>query len=533
MNTKNKFLPIAFALVLITGIFLGSKLSNTLVGIPAKSSTGQFTKLNSLLNYIQNEYVDTVNSKDLVENTIENLLSNLDPHSAYIPAEELASANESLEGNFEGIGVEFHILNDTILVVSPISGGPSEIAGIQAGDRIVIIEKENVAGKGIKNNEVMKKLRGQGGTKVKVGILRRGEKGVLYFTITRGKIPLYSVDVSYMVNENTGFIKVSRFGASTYEEYMEAFEKLKKRGMTQLILDLRGNPGGYLNSAISLADEFLEDKKMIVYTEGKAHAKEVYNATKTGLFEKGKLVLLIDEGSASASEIVAGALQDWDRAYIIGRRSFGKGLVQEQSVFPDGSAVRLTIARYYTPTGRSIQKPYKAGLEQYNNELYDRYKHGEFESADSVRFSDTLKYKTPAGKTVYGGGGIMPDIFVAIDTSGTSSLSSAVFRNGLISSFSYNYVDRNRKKIKSFETPENYKNKFTVNSELFQEFINDVKESGIKVDENDLKISSPLLKMQLKAYIARLIWKEEGFYPIINSEDKVFLKALETLEKPL
>jgi carboxyl-terminal processing protease len=532
MNFKNKFMPIAFALVLVTGVFIGNRLNNTFGGhLPGGSPASNYNKLNELLNYIENEYVDTVDNKKLVERTIENVLGNLDPHSGYIPAEELQSANEPLQGNFEGIGVEFHLLNDTILVVSPISGGPSERVGIQAGDRIVEIEGKNVAGKGITNSEVMKKLRGQGGTIVHVGIKRAGEKSIMKFAITRGKIPLYSMDVAYMVNSNTGFIKISRFGANTYDEYMEAFKKLKKEGMTQMILDLRGNPGGYLNSAISLADEFLDAKKLIVYTQGKSHPKEIYNASSNGSFHKGKMVILIDEGSASASEILAGALQDWDRASIVGRRSYGKGLVQEQSVFPDGSAVRLTIARYYTPTGRCIQKSYKGGLEQYNNELLNRFKRGELENADSISFSDTVKYKTPGGKILYGGGGIMPDVFVPLDTTGETGFSSAIFRNGLISSFSYVYVDKNRKMLNELKTPETFNKQFSISPQILRDFVAFAEKAGVKAGKGQLEKSSGILKIFLKAYIARLIWKEEGYFPIINSEDKTFKKAMEVLNE--
>jgi len=532
MNFKNKLMPIAFALVLITGVFIGTRFNHSFGGKNVgRSSNAQYNKLTDLLHYIENEYVDTVDRKKLVENTIEEMLGSLDPHSAYIPAEELQAANEPLEGNFDGIGVEFHLLNDTILVVSPISGGPSEKVGIKAGDKIVEIEGKSFVGKGVTNNVVMKKLRGPGGSVVHVGVKRSGVKSPLKFAITRGKIPLYSVDVSYMVNKEVGYIKISRFGSNTYEEYMQAFKKLKKAGMQEMILDLRGNPGGYLNSAISMVDEFLPSGKLIVYTKGKAHEKEVYNATATGSFEKGKLVILIDEGSASASEILAGALQDWDRAEIIGRRSFGKGLVQEQSVFPDGSAVRLTIARYYTPTGRCIQKSYQGGLEKYNNELLDRFKHGELENADSISFSDTIKYKTPGGKIVRGGGGIMPDIFIPLDTLGQTNFSSAVYRNGIINNFSYSYVDQNRKNLQNYKSPVEFNKMFQIDSGVYGQFLEFAAKSGLKGGSGQPEKTNKMLKLYLKASIARMIWKDEGYYPIIHSDDQSVLKALEFFRK--
>lgn len=433
--------------MLAAGIYIGMRMSE-----PYRSSrgfftfrTGQFNKLNDVINYISNEYVDTVNSRALVESTIEDMLHQLDPHSSYIPGEDLQAMNEPLEGNFDGIGVEFHIQDDTIMVVSALAGGPSEQLGIQAGDRIIRVEGKNVGGIKITNTQVMQLLRGPSGTMVKVTILRRSTGQTIDFTIKRGKIPIYSVDVGYMLNRETGYIKIGHFADKTYDEYLKAFADLKEKGMQNLILDLRGNPGGYLKTAIQIADEYLPDGKMIVYTEGRNRPKETFRATSRGFFEEGALVILIDEGSASASEIVSGAVQDWDRATIVGRRSFGKGLVQEQSEFPDGSAVRLTVARYYTPTGRSIQKPYTAGYEQYETELLSRYQHGELLSQDSIKFADSLRYTTPGGKIVYGGGGIMPDVFVPLDTAGISDYYSEANGKGLINQFAYDYLDLHRR----------------------------------------------------------------------------------------
>ncbi len=521
------------AAILALGIYVGMRLNE-----PFKSSrsffsfrTGQFNKINDVINYINNEYVDTVNQKTLVENTISQLLHQLDPHSAYIPADELQAMNEPLEGNFDGIGIEFHVQDDTIMVVSAVAGGPSEQLGIQSGDRIIAVEGKNVAHINISNAEVMQLLRGPSGTKVKVTILRKSTGQNIVYSITRGKIPIYSVDVAYMLNKETGYIKVSHFADRTYDEYLNAFVKLKEAGMESLILDLRGNPGGYMKSAIQLSDEFLPDRKLVVYTEGRSRPRESFYATPRGFFEQGALIVLVDEGSASASEIVAGALQDWDRATIVGRRSFGKGLVQEQSVFPDGSAMRLTIARYYTPTGRSIQKPYAGGYEAYSNELYDRMKKGELASSDSIQFADSLHFTTPGGRTVYGGGGIMPDVFVSMDTGMTSQYYAEVSSKGMISQFAFDYLDQNRKQFEKYKTFEEYKNGFTVSDELFRKFLEYSYKGGVEKSETGVRASSELIRTQIKALIARQIWKNDGFYPIIQTLDKTVAKALDLIEK--
>lgn len=521
------------AAILALGIYVGMRLNE-----PFKSSrsffsfrTGQFNKINDVINYINNEYVDTVNQKSLVENTISQLLHQLDPHSAYIPADELQAMNEPLEGNFDGIGIEFHVQDDTIMVVSAVAGGPSEQLGIQSGDRIIAVEGKNVAHINISNAEVMQLLRGPSGTKVKVTILRKSTGQKMVYSITRGKIPIYSVDVAYMLNKETGYIKVSHFADRTYDEYLNAFVKLKDAGMESLVLDLRGNPGGYMKSAIQLSDEFLPDRKLVVYTEGRSRPRESFYASQRGFFEQGALIVLVDEGSASASEIVAGALQDWDRATIVGRRSFGKGLVQEQSIFPDGSAMRLTIARYYTPTGRSIQKPYAGGYEAYSNELYDRMKKGELASSDSIQFADSLHYTTPGGRTVYGGGGIMPDVFVSMDTGMTSQYYAEVSSKGMISQFAFDYLDQNRKMFAKYKTFEEYKNSFTVSDDLFRKFLDYSVKGGVERSESGIKVSSELIRTQIKALIARQIWKNDGFYPIIQTLDKTVAKALELIEK--
>ncbi|CAN5416010.1 S41 family peptidase [soil metagenome] len=527
------WLPFIFASLLAIGIYVGMKLNEPFNNKKSFFSfrTGQFNKINDVVNYISQEYVDTVNQKKLVESTIEDMLHQLDPHSAYIPAEDLQAMNEPLEGNFDGIGVEFHVQQDTIMVVTAVSGGPSEQLGIRSGDRIVKVEGKNVAGIHITNTQVTQLLRGQSGTKVKVGIYRRGNPVPVDYVITRGKIPVFSVDVAYMLDDKTGYIKVSHFAERTYEEYIDAFSKLKEKGLQSLILDLRGNPGGYLKTAIQIADEFLPEGKLIVYTQGHARPKESFNSSARGFFEKGKLIVLIDEGSASASEIVSGAVQDWDRATVVGRRSFGKGLVQEQSSFPDGSAIRLTIARYYTPTGRSIQKPYIKGYDEYENELFARMKNGEFNSSDSVHFSDSLKFTTPGGKIVYGGGGIMPDIFVPLDTIGISSFFNEANGKGLIVQYAYDYLDIHRKSIlEQYADFNAYKRDFFIDNNAYSKFVEYAMKNGVKKDEKGELYSTSIIRTQLKALIARQIWKNAGFYPIIHELD-ITLKRAEELMK--
>ena len=533
MTKFRLWLPFIFASLLALGIYIGMKLNEPFNNKKSFFSfrTGQFSKINDVVNYISQEYVDTVNQKKLVESTIEDMLHQLDPHSAYIPAEDLQAMNEPLEGNFDGIGVEFHVQQDTIMVVTAVSGGPSDQLGIRSGDRIVKVDGKNVAGIHITNTQVTQMLRGPSGTKVKVGIYRRGNPNLVEYSITRGKIPVFSVDVGYMLDDKTGYIKVSHFAERTYEEYLDAFSKLTDKGLQSLILDLRGNPGGYLKTAIQIADEFLPDGKLIVYTQGHARPKETFKSTSRGFFENGKLIVLIDEGSASASEIVSGAVQDWDRATVVGRRSFGKGLVQEQSNFPDGSAIRLTIARYYTPTGRSIQKPYSNGYDDYENELYHRQKRGELNSSDSVHFSDSLKYTTAGGKIVYGGGGIMPDIFVPLDTDGISPFFSEANGKGLIVQFAYDYLDLHRKEISSrYPDFNTYKSDFSISDEAYTKFVEYAHKGGVSKDEKGENYSSSLIRTQLKALIARQIWKNDGFYPIIHELDATLKKAEELMK---
>ena len=521
------YTPIIFSVLIAFGIAVGMLFDFTTND--SIDSNSKYRKLDLLLDYIDAEYVDSINSIDLTEKLIPKLLETLDPHSVYIPAKDLLSLSESLEGNFEGIGVQFNVVNDTIVVINTVAGGPSERIGVLPGDRIVEIENENVAGVKIKNEEIIKRLKGERGTSVNVSILRSGYRNPIYFKIIRDKIPLFSIDAAYMINENTGFVKINEFSATTYQEFKKAMSRLMRKGMTKVILDLRGNGGGYMDAAVKIADEFLSDKKLIVYTKGKSRPKTVSYASSRGNCEDIKLTILMDEWSASASEILAGAIQDNDRGTIIGRRSFGKGLVQEQTIMQDGSAVRLTIARYYTPTGRSIQKPYENGTENYYEDISKRYLHGEFANSDSIKFPDSLKFTTPKGKIVYGGGGIMPDIFIPIDTLGWTNYLSDVMNKGIIYRFAFDYVDKNRTRLSKFDSYEELEihlNKL----HLLNQFIVYARANGITDNYAEVKISEQILNVQIKANIARNIFDDEGYYPIIQQIDKAVLKAIELMK---
>lgn len=527
------YLPIYFSITLILGIFIGiiliPSLSNksNLISIGTKS----YDKLNDLLNYIENEYVDTISRNALTERTINGLLHSLDPHSAYISAEMFKEANEPLVGNFDGIGVQFRVINDTITVINTVAGGPSEKMSILGGDRIVKIDGKNVAGIKIKDEDVMKKLKGPRGTQVVVNIYRKSTKQFKEFTIIRNVIPTYSVDISYMPAPAIGYIKLSKFSASTYDEMVEAISKLEKQGMKKLILDLRGNGGGYLDAAINLADEFLDDKKLIVYTEGAHRSKKNYYAKNKGLFEKNELVVLIDEFSASASEIISGAVQDNDRGLIIGRRSFGKGLVQEQIQLADGSAVRLTVARYHTPTGRCIQKPYSGDMEEYYMEFYQRLMEEDAEIIDSLNLLDTIKYKTPMGKVVYGGGGIMPDIYVPNKAEFISDYYRKVLNKGLINDFAFKYADNNRTSLRSYGSAQGFMASFNITQNVFNDFVAYAETKGVKRNEDGIKLAEETLRTQIKGAIGRNIYDDDAFYPVILKVDKVFEKAITVLNK--
>jgi len=422
--------------------------------------------------------------------------------------------------------VEFNIINDTIVVVAPINGGPSEKLGIRSGDRIVTIEDSLIAGTGVTNKDVIAMLRGERGSKVAVGIYRRGQSDLMQFSIKRDKIPIYSVDTGYMVEGKIGYIKISRFGATTYDEFLEKLDELRDDGMESLILDLRGNPGGYLNAAINICDEFLKEGKLIVYTEGRSRPKDSAFATGQGDFEKGDLVVLVDEGSASASEIVSGAVQDNDRGTIVGRRTFGKGLVQEQVDLADGSAVRLTIARYYTPTGRCIQRPYGAD-DDYYGDFYDRIEHGELYEADSMVVDEENRFVTPGGKVVYGGGGIMPDVFVGLDTTGYSNFHSKLITTGLLREYALNYTSANRAVLEEFKTPEAFRSSFSFAAKDYRLLLDFAKSK--ELESADFVDAEVEVMNNLKALVARSKWNGNGFYPIINENDKMIDSALEIL----
>lgn len=521
------YLPLAFALVLAGGIYIGMRLN-----IPRDRYSGS-SKFDDVLNLVYNEYVDTVSKDKLTEVALSLMLPHLDPHSSYIPASELKAVNESMEGNFEGVGVEFNIQRDTIRVVAIVPGGPSDNVGLQSGDRIIKIDGQNVAGIGIKNSDVFKKLRGPKGTKVKVTIVRAGAYNrPVDYTIVRDRIPLHSVEASYMVDGDIGYVKLTRFAETSYSELVDAINSLKLQGMNKLVLDLRDNPGGLLDIAVDIADEFLDKGKLIVYTEGRRQPRENAYATADGNFQRGDLVVLVDENSASASEIIAGAIQDNDRGTIIGRRSYGKGLVQRQQLLRDSSAIRLTIARYYTPTGRSIQKPYKDNLDDYYEEVGNRYESGELENPDSVKLDKRNRFVTPKGKVVYGGGGIMPDVFVGRDTSGVTSYYMAITSKGILYDFANNYIDQNRASLNARfgGKPKAFAESFTVEDGAINALASYAAGRGVAVNQAELKRSATLIKSVIKGLAARSIAGREAEVRSANQNDKTFLKAISVLK---
>ncbi len=537
MNEQHKntarqiYLPMVLAAVLIAGMFIG-RITNP----SGNGSSGQRLmlapesgKLQTIINLIDEQYVDSVDASKLVEDVIPEVLEDLDPHSVYIPPKDLKAANQELEGNFGGIGVEFSMPDDTVMVVSVVSGGPSEKVGILPGDRIITVNDSVIAGVDMPTNDVVGMLRGDIGTKVNVGIQRRNRKDLIDFEITRGNIPMYSVDISYMITDSIGYVKINRFARNTYQELLSALAKLKAHNCSDIIVDLRGNSGGYLDIAISMVNEFLNKGDMIVYTEGVNNPRQDVYANGSGSCKDIGVTVLIDEFSASASEIFAGAMQDNDRGLVVGRRSFGKGLVQQQFSLPAGGALRLTVARYYTPSGRSIQKPYDNGVEDYYHDIIERFEHGEFFEKDSISVNDSLRYTTVGGRTVYGGGGIMPDVFVPRDTTDHSDYYYRLRETGTIYQFALEYADRNREELSAFENVKTLKNHLDQ-QDISNQLIEFAKTKDVKYNHNDFQRSKNLIDLETKAYIARNILDNEGFYPIISKEDEVLQKAVELIQ---
>jgi carboxyl-terminal processing protease len=537
MNKRNLTLVLLVLSSVLAGLFLGNSIArraqirndNTL--LKNIFSVKPKNKIGEVLNLIDKQYVDSVNSDSITEELMIDLIAKLDPHSVYIPAKDLEVVNSELEGSFSGIGVQFNIQNDTVMIISVISGGPSEKVGLLAGDRIITVNDTAFTGKSITNERVMKKLRGPAKTKVTLGIKRNGTPEILKFTITRGDIPVNSVDIAYMIDKETGLIKVNKFATTTYSEFLNAIANLRANGARKYIIDLRENSGGLMDQAINMVNEFLPAGELIVYAQGKAYPRFDAKSDGKGSCIKNPIVVLIDEFSASASEIFAGAIQDNDRGLIIGRRSFGKGLVQQQIPLSDGSALRLTVARYYTPSGRSIQKPYQRGKsEDYDRELMERFLHGEFFSVDSIHNSDSLVYKTKSGRKVFGGGGIMPDIFVARDTSDYSPYLTKIINYGYLYQFAFKYTDQNRDKLKSFKNWQEMKN-YLEKQNLLAEFVKFAESKGVKSSASDLNISKNYILHLLNAYITRNIFGDEGFYPLYFQRDETVLRALVEIKK--
>ncbi|WP_239466659.1 S41 family peptidase [Bacteroides mediterraneensis] len=530
-NNRTRLIPFLLAIALIAGIAIGTFYANHFSGNKLGIINTSSNKLNALLRIIDDQYVDTVNISDLVEEAMPQILSELDPHSSYIPAKDLEAVTADLKGSFSGIGIQFTIQDDTIHVNNVIQGGPSEKVGLMAGDRIVEVDDSAFVGKIVTNEEAMKRLKGEKGSKVKLGVYRPGEKELLHFTVVRGNIPVKSIDAAYMINEKVGYVKVNKFGETTYPELLIALAKLNQKNCEGLIIDLRGNTGGYMAAAIQMVNEFLPNNRLIVYTQGRKSPREDYSSNGTGSNQKMPLVVLVDEGSASASEIFAGAIQDNDRGTIIGRRSFGKGLVQQPIEFSDGSAIRLTIARYYTPSGRCIQKPYEKGKEsEYELDLLTRYEHGEFFSADSIKQNETEVYHTRLGRPVYGGGGIMPDIFVPQDTTGMTSYFRMAANRGLIIRYTFEYTDQNRSTLQQYDTPEKME-EYLKKQNLLNKFAAWAEKKGLKRRNNLMAKSRRLFEMSLYGNIIYNMLGMEAYVEYLNETDKTVLKAVEILEK--
>jgi len=520
--------PLLFALTLIGGMFIGTNLGDKNL-LQVKPATEQNpNKLVSLIDFIEDNYVDSINKKDLIEDAIQSVLMNLDPHSYYMKAEEVASENEKMKGEFSGVGIEFLILRDTLMVVKTVPDGPSARAGLLSGDRIIKVDGTEISGKELTSEKAQKLLKGKKGSEVKVAVIRPGESDAKEYSIERGNIPLESVPAAFVVNDTTGYIKVERFAEKTYDEFLTETEKLKEKGCTSLILDLRGNGGGLMGQAAQIAEEFLTEDKTIVKTKGVHTGEDEIKSSKKGKFRDMNMVVLIDQNSASASEIVAGALQDWDRSVIVGRRSFGKGLVQHEMELADNSALRLTVARYYTPTGRCIQKPYGDSIN-YEADFQHRFENGELTSADSIQFPDSLKFRTPAGRIVYGGGGIMPDVFVPLDTAFFSGLLSEIAYSGVIRDFCFNYLDGHRKELMKMKDSDEFIEKFVVTDAMISSLIVMAEKEEVKVNKGVVKKITPQLKTRIKSQLARNLYDETAMYRVLLETDPDFKKAMQVL----
>ena len=525
---ENRIRPLWVIILLLSGIIIGLYINKGVNTKKVEVEGG--SKFDEVMWYVGNDYVEEPNAQELQDEAIAAMMEKLDPHSAYVPLEEFNEVNDPLLGSFDGIGVQFRLERDTIAIVSVIKGGPSEKVGLMDGDRIIYVDDTLVASKKLKNEDVMRKLKGPKGTKVRVRVLRRGVEGLLDYTITRDAIPTYSVDIAYMLDDEIGYLKLSKFSATTVSEFKKGIGELDSQGMKKLIFDLRGNTGGYLSAAVDIADEFLPRGSLIVYTEGRNRPRNYMKARRHGQLEDIPVVVLIDGESASASEIVAGALQDNDRGTIIGRRSFGKGLVQEQIMLSDQSAIRLTVARYYTPTGRCIQKPYGDSHEDYLLESYERYENGELFHPDSIHFADSLKFTTPKGKTVYGGGGIMPDIYVPLVDDSTEYYFNRIVNLGLLYQYAFDYTDKHRAQLKGYKTVEAFDRSFKVTDAMFDALVHLADEKGIVGTEEQRQAARRETDILLKAYIARNLFDDEGFYPIYAPMDEILQRALEELK---
>jgi len=522
-NSKYQIsLPLILCIGLAAGLLIGASM-NSKSSKPTDNS--EIEKLREVLSLVQNEYVDKGKTDAVVEDAINHILGKLDPHSAYIPSRDKIEANEELRGNFEGIGIEFNIFHDTLVVIAALAGGPSEAVGLRPGDKIIKVGDKLIANTKLTTFDVQKYLKGPKGTEVKIEVLRKRKASPIVFTIVRDKIPQTSVDAAYMIDKEIGYIKISRFSQTTYEEFKKGLDHLKSEGMKKLVLDLQGNPGGYMDQAIDVADEFLPKGEKIVFTQGQeSRYNENAMATEKGDFEKGDLVVLVNEGSASAAEIVSGALQDNDRALVVGRRSYGKGLVQRPFDLNDGSEIRLTISRYYTPSGRSIQKPY-VDMDAYDKDIIKRYKHGEFFHADSIHFNDSLKYHTLNGRTVYGGGGIMPDYFVPMDTSHSSRYFTELFNANCIREYAFNYAEENKSRLEKNGFA-SYKEKFVVDDRMLGQLVAMGEREKVKPMPADLVRNKNVFRTYLKAEIARRVWGNPSAYPILNESNEVLQQVI-------